>query len=78
MTEFEYQGAKLKAMHTRTGYYAEEYVVTLDSGEWPSDDKLIDLLYDSGYKKARLRKAPFDGAVEPYLNGTKMVTVWQD
>ena len=78
--DVKYRGAELSVAHTRTGYYAEEYVVMLDKGEWPIDATLVALLYDSQYRKGDvdLRPAPFGGAVTPYLNGSKMITVYQD
>jgi hypothetical protein len=81
MRRITYRGASLAVTHTRTGYYAEEYVVMLDGGEWPIDGDLVSLLYDqSKYKGDDIipRRAPFGGAVIPYLNGSKMVTVYQD
>lgn len=78
--QIRYREAELSVTHTRTGYYAEEYVVMLERGEWPTDSDLVSLLYDSQYRRGDvdLRPAPFGGAVKPYLNGSKMVTVYQD
>jgi hypothetical protein len=79
--QIHYRGARLRVTHTRTGYYAEEYVVMLNEGDWPTDGDLVSLLYDSSqYKGDNVlpRQAPFGGDVVPYFNGTKMVTVYQD